>query len=541
MKGRKVKLIVAIMAACVVGLIALQVYWINNLINVEEERFERNVKTVLINTVANIQKQEAKHLLLNKITEKEENVIVFIQNDSLTNRTPKRSSSGPFHIKRFDSLGKNNNGFYVEHFEDSIRGKNQIKIVAKHKIISKEASQDSFWKSKTDTVFFKRNHLVRNIVSELELLSERKKLEERVSVKQIDEMLKSELVNYGIDADFYFAVNITENDSLVLIKEGADPNEIRKSNLQAVLFPDELFNATNLLKIYFPNKKSYLLGSVSGMLIVSFILITMIAYIFYYTLKMFLSQKKITEVKNDLINNITHEFKTPISTISIACESLHEPGMVPDVESISKYSSVIKEENERLKTMVDNLLNTAIFENSIENGNKGSNPLNKQSVLLDDVFAEVKKNFVETVKQRNGTIVIDNHSPNIVLYADEFHLINIFGNLIDNAIKYNEKSPVISISVIEENGFVIIKMSDNGIGISKENMQKIFDTFYRVPNGNIHNVRGYGIGLSYAKKIIEAHNGSISVKSILGVGSTFELKIPLKNPNEKQNTCNRRR
>ena len=227
-----------------------------------------------------------------------------------------------------------------------------------------------------------------------------------------------------------------------------------------------------------------------------------------------------------MINNITHEFKTPISTISIACEALNEPGLTKDTASVGKYSSIIKEENERLRMMVENILASAAFEVSPQNGN-GSLHLSKENISLDEIINKALGKFEEALKQKNGEILFEGIPSGIIINADKFHFTNIISNLIDNAIKYNEQKPEIKVSVFRDSDSAIINIRDNGIGIAKENLDKIFDTFYRVPTGNIHNVRGNGIGLSYVKKIVVEHGGSISVKSALGKGSTFEIKVPV--------------
>ena len=254
------------------------------------------------------------------------------------------------------------------------------------------------------------------------------------------------------------------------------------------------------------------------MLILSLIFVGIIVAVYIKTLKMFLDQKKITEVKNDLINNITHEFKTPISSIALATEALIEPQLRDQQGSIKKYSDIIAEENERLTKLVENLLNTAAFERS-------EIDLKKEKVNVSEILSSIVSK-AKSVSDNINISVNDTTSGQVIIKADVFHLSNILSNLIDNAVKYSEEIIDISIKVKKNGDGIEISISDKGIGISKNNQQKIFETFYRVPTGNIHNVKGNGIGLSYVKKLVEAHNGWIKLSSELGEGSTFTIYLP---------------
>ena len=519
MKERKIKIIVGLMSISVIGLIALQIYWMNNLIKIEEERFERSVNIALINTADKLEKLEATNAVLNKITGGKDDVTVFIQTDSLSN-VKKIEKKIPFKLKKTDSTNHAAIGYRVTYSSDSSNGKKRLEVLENRTVPEHGTSVNYMWKFKPDTLVFRQKQLVQNVVTELVSQNSGKKIEDRLSTSKLDSLLSSEFKNNGINTDYYFAVDKLNSDSLTLVKTGADTSMLRKSNLKTMLFPGEMFFNPNQLIVYFPNKKTYIFSSILGMLGLSIALILIIAGVFFKTVQMFIRQKKITEIKNDLINNITHEFKTPISTISVACEALNEPGLTIKPESVNKYSSIIKEENERLRMMVENLLNTAAFE-------KDTYHLAKENLDLDEIINKSVEKFEEMLKQKSGNIEVEGMPSSLKVNADKFHLMNIISNLIDNSIKYNERTPDIKITVERKDKFASIKVSDNGIGIAKDNLNKIFETFYRVPTGNVHNVRGNGIGLSYAKKIIEAHGGTISAVSSLGKGSTFEIKIPL--------------
>lgn len=524
MKEQRIKIIVAVMTLSVAALIALQIYWINSMIKIEEERFERTVNTALLSVSGKLEKQEVAHTIVKRITGGRNNVAVFVKNDSIPNDKPFNKKT-PVRVVHFDSSGKNNLGYRITYSSDSKPGTQKVEIFESHLSKSQKPPFNYSWNKKTDTLVFKRDQLVQNVVTELVSENTFKRIEERISKKQLDSLLSYELKNSGVNTEFYFAVNKTEENKLTLIKPGADTAQLKNTDLRTALFPAEMFFNPNQLVVYFPNKKTYIFSSVGGMIVLSVGLILIIAGVFFKTLQLFIKQKKITEIKNDLINNITHEFKTPISTIAVACEALNEPSLTKDSTSIAKYSSIILEENSRLKMMVDNILAAAAFEVNTSNGSNGSLQLSKENISLDEIINESLGKFEETLKQKNGKVVLDGIPSGIIINADKFHFANLLINLIDNAIKYNEHTPEIVIQVRSKDGTAIIKVSDNGIGIAKENHKKIFDAFYRVPTGNIHNVRGNGIGLSYVKKIIEEHDGEIWVQSVLREGSTFEIKI----------------
>jgi two-component system phosphate regulon sensor histidine kinase PhoR len=255
------------------------------------------------------------------------------------------------------------------------------------------------------------------------------------------------------------------------------------------------------------------------MLSISAVLIIAIFAAFFYTITTIYRQKKLGEIKNDFINNMTHELKTPISTISLACEALNDPDMRGSEQQMRTFISMINEENKRLGILVENVLRSALLD-------RGDMKLSIDSINLHDVVKGVIKNIAIQVKKRGGSIRIELEASDPLVQGDTVHLTNLVYNLIDNAIKYSLDEPVLVIGSKNFANGVELTFKDNGIGISKENQQKIFDKLYRVPTGNIHNVKGFGLGLSYVKNVLEKHNGSIRVESELKKGSTFYVYIP---------------
>jgi two-component system, OmpR family, phosphate regulon sensor histidine kinase PhoR len=519
MKERKIKIIVALMSLAVIGLIAVQMYWISNLIQVERERFHRNAFRSLLRVVDQIEKEETAKTVLANILKKSET------NTSAKNK-PKQKEYGIF---IGDSSSKSK---MVKIFSDEapykINPKNdfdstkkgvQLRVFA-YDPESHTNMQRYVWRSDFDTIVRNRQSLIQQVITEMVEVNSQKKIEDRISTDQLDKLLTQEFKSRLYNVDFYFGVYKTKNNSFTLVKKGADTTEIRKSRLRTLLFPAEMFLDRNELVVYFPDEQRQILGSIAGMMGLSVGLIMVIVIVFFKTVQMFVRQKKITQVKNDLINNITHEFKTPISTISLACEALNEPTLISEKDSVMRYTNIIKEENDRLKIMVETLLNTAAMEKSEFN-------LTKEEVDLHELIRSAVLMYDEAIKIREGKINFELNANPSILQCDDFHVTNIIANLMDNAIKYNERAPEITISTKNVNNSISVVVKDNGIGIPKEFQGKIFETFFRVTSGNVQNVRGFGIGLSYAKKIIEAHNGKISVSSEDGKGSQFEFILPI--------------
>ena len=520
MKELRLKIIIVLMAVSIIGLLSIQFYWIKNLIRVEEGRFHRMTTDAMMRVSHNIEQEEAAKTVIKKISHagsnyfkfhadkmiKNLNTRIFIYDSSGTN-TVKSSSKGKYKLEVRSETDSSNNRSKVQIIDYPPNGPGYPPPLY--------PPQPHF-----DSLVLNRKNLVQNVVTEIMEVNMNRKIEDRISLGRLNNLLSYEFRNSGINGEFYFGVNQLKKDTLTLLKNGTDIYELRKSDLRTMLFPSEMFFNQYELIVYFPDKLRHIFGSLASMIGLSLGLILIIVWLFYRTILMFLDQKQLTQLKNDLINNITHEFKTPISTISLACEALNEPELLEDKNSVSRYSGIIKDENNRLKAMVDELLNTAALE-------KGGFLIKEDILDLNEIIKTSVSKYDRQILQLNGKIDLKLEANSLNIKGDAFHLTNIISNLIDNAIKYNNGNPEIIISTINENNFIVLNVKDNGIGIAKEYKNKIFDTFFRVPSGNIQSVRGNGIGLSYVKKIIDLHKGRISVESEPGKGSNFQIFIPI--------------
>ena len=329
----------------------------------------------------------------------------------------------------------------------------------------------------------------------------------------------SSLQNQGIDIDFNYGVIDGENNKIILTNSNDTQNEIIKSEFRTNLFTRDIIPTENYLAVYFPDQQTFLIGKIWFSLASSILLVLVIIAIFGYALYTIMKQKKISEIKNDFINNMTHEFKTPISTVSLACEALQDDDVQKTDTFLKRYISIIDAENKRLGLQVEKVLQMATLE-------KRDFELKLEKLDVHEVIDRALGNINIQMEKRDGVIKKQLGASSKKVIADEVHLTNIIYNLLDNANKYSGEKPEITIATKNKNDGIVVEISDKGIGMSKEVMNRIFEKFYREPTGNIHNVKGFGLGLTYVKTILDALGGSINVKSDIAKGSTFEIYLP---------------
>ena len=520
MKEKNLKIIIGLMSVALLGLIAVQIYWIKNAIELEEKLFDYNVNDAMHSVVKKISQHESAEYVVHKLIKPDTDDVFVFKSDILNKEDiilrEKRTwvSSYNYDVGDSDVVVRmkvsdvdDSSNVLVE--INSTEDGNKIGITEFRKLSSVQI----------DSIKVHKEKFVNEVVEELILIGETRNVEERIDESELNKNLKINLMNKGISADFIFGVKSQKRDTILFLKDADQISELKKSSYKAQLFPEEVFRSANYLVLSFPNRTGYLLRSVSTVLLISSLFIFSIIFLYYKTVKILIMQKKVAEIKNDLINNITHEFKTPISTIALAAEALKEPELNKDRDKIEKYTTMIEEENDRLKNMVDSLLNTALIEN-------GEYSLEKSEIDIHSLIKDLVNRNKLRLETANGEILLELLADDHQVHADQQHITNILNNIIDNAIKYSSHKPLLKISSVNKGDGISISISDNGIGIDKHQQKKIFDTFYRVPTGNIQDVRGYGIGLSYVKKLVEAHGGTITVESKLNKGTTFNFNFP---------------
>ena len=346
-------------------------------------------------------------------------------------------------------------------------------------------------------------------------------LNKRVHPQILDSMLRAELRNLSIFSEYDYKVTSAKRDSVIFIRASNRSEFLPANSYETPLFPKDMIRDSGMLTITFPEKNNIILSNLTAMMGLSGGLLLVLIFSFGYTIHSILMQKKISEMKTDFINNMTHEFKTPVATIMIASEALKDSELTLDKRSIDRLANIIYDENVRLGSHIERVLNIAKIE-------KGDLKLEYKEVEMNDLLAAIVDSMSLQLQKRNASIELDLSANRAIVMGDELHLSNVIFNLLDNANKYSPLNPQIKISTFSSGKNMIIRVADQGIGMSKDQLSKIFDQFYRIPTGNLHDVKGFGLGLSYVNNIVKRMNGTIKVKSEKDVGSEFEISLPLK-------------
>lgn len=523
MRKNSIGWITILAATALVGLIATQLYWINNAFTLKQQHFSLSVNEALTNVVNKLEKQSAAAKIKRRLSLRKQGMRWMLESDTTTG-APQQA------VKIYEELTTDSAGVVLH----KTRKKNVSQDSSHIGVNIDMCSPDPFVITHIDSSddrynwMMKQTDMVSDIFDELVSINIYKGYNDKIDTLLIDSILKAELMNKGLGATYAYGIY---SNTYNYFPPGTAPEsqkEIIASSYKINLSPDNVFITPKFLSVYFPSEKNYILQTMWLMLTGSGLLVLILIFSFYYTVSTILKQKKLSDIKNDFINNMTHELKTPISTVSLASEMLSDPSIEKSKERSDHYARIIKEENQRLGLLVENILQTAVLD-------KEQFRLRLQEVDVHEIIDKVISNIRLQVEKREGEIHLEKRSTHNILNADRVHLTNVIYNLVDNALKYCEQSPIIKITTENMNGGIRISVSDNGIGISKESQKKIFDTFYRVPTGNIHNVKGFGLGLSYVKAAVEKHHGHVSVVSEIGKGSTFNIFIP-QSTGEQQTT-----
>lgn len=472
-------LILSILSStALIGIIAIQAFWISSTINQRELQFDAAIKKSLIEVIHNTNRFEA--------------------------------------IKRLNSDKKTQQLYSL--LNNNLNLSKKLELSNSDSSITINGDVNQLWGN--------QQNIMEELVKELFTQNSYKSIEERIPQKTLDSIINTVFVKNGLKVNYYFGV-FDRNNEIVYTNNEEAVEEITKSEYKLSLFPNDFFGSPAYLGFMIPHQRAYVFKSMSLLLILSTLFIIIIIFTFYHTFTIIYKQKKISIIKNDFINNMTHELKTPISTISLACEALSDKDLGSSETTRNRFVSMINDENKRLGVLVENVLQSAVLD-------RGEIQLKPEPIELNSIIEKAVKNVIIQVEKKNGTILIDSKAKNTLITADKVHITNVIYNLLDNANKYTPDSPVITISTEDIVNGVVIKIKDNGIGISKENQQKIFDRLYRVPTGDRHDVKGFGLGLSYVKAIIDKHKGKITINSSIGKGTTFSIHLPLKLENYEQ-------
>ncbi|TKG92356.1 HAMP domain-containing histidine kinase [Puteibacter caeruleilacunae] len=525
MSKRFITTLIVSMAIVMVCLILVQVYSIKNATEIKEDQFGHAVNRVLSNVVDKLEAMEVYNMIL------EESRASYSQ--------PGLSYPG---LSSFDPNtafgGKININFNFNNQSGKFRADYQISspdsLTAIRKRPSFPRGRPGDFPSAFSQLYeyhdyqqeqlqqkLKDQTILLRTVRSMTLLSYNP-IEKRVDPEFLKKTLQKEFQNSEIKLDYKYAVINYEAGQNRFIAGDSDFDIEYKKKYREYMFPNSFDVKANYLFVYFPEQRSFLLKSTGFLLIPSVVLIVLILAIFILTINIILRQKKLSNVKNDFINNMTHELKTPISTISLASQMLKDNSVSNTPKTIEHVSNVIYQESKRLSFQVEKVLQMAVF-------NEGRLKLKFREFDFNELLETVIRNSELKVKNKGGEIESTLSATVSVVKGDDVHITNVLFNLIDNAVKYSKESPHIQISTENKKEFIVVSIKDNGIGIAKEHVGQIFERFYRVPTGNVHDVKGFGLGLSYVKKIVDAHSGVIKVESVLNKGTKFMLYFPLNN------------
>jgi two-component system phosphate regulon sensor histidine kinase PhoR len=325
-----------------------------------------------------------------------------------------------------------------------------------------------------------------------------------------------------MNSNFLFRV-IDVNGQILIPDEHIDKYEHNLSShfFETDLFPADLFHESIKLQLHFPDQNFFIFKRMIWLIIITIMVVAAVVFAILMLTRTLLHQQNYNTMKSDFISNMTHEFKTPISTISLACEALTDTDMTNDAQPDNPFIQMIQQENKRLESLVESILQSAVIE-------KGELKIKNEKIDFHELIVGVVKNVQLRIQSTSGDLYTGFGAKNYLVDGDQMHLTNVLNNLIDNAIKYCEKAPTININTYNEVGnWLVCEVQDNGIGIKKEYLPRIFDKLYRVPTGNVHNVKGFGLGLSYVKNVLDLHHGKIEVESKINEGSTFKIKLKL--------------
>ena len=364
----------------------------------------------------------------------------------------------------------------------------------------------------------RKEDYLKRIVTDM-TVAELEPIEQRITREELDSLLRSALDETGIHLEYEYAVFAGNNDSMRVSSASFSRDRLMRTDFRTRLFPSDRLSARSELAVFFPERSVYLWKQMSMLVLTNLLFIAVIVAVFTYTVRVMLSQKRFAVRIVDFINNMTHEFKTPISTVALACEAIMRPDVIQQPERIGKYGRMILDENQRMRNQVEKILQMAVIE-------EGDYELKLSEVDLHQIIRKAIDGISLQIENRKGKLVGNLNASNAMISGDNLHLTNIINNLLDNAIKYSPDAPEIEVSTANATSELVITISDKGMGISEADQKLIFEKYYRVHSGNVHNVKGFGLGLSYVKMMVGAQHGTIRLESSPGAGTKIELRFP---------------
>ena len=507
MKKKTIWILTIIMALTFCGLLYIQIMYMKNMIRMRDDQFAEGVRRSLYAVTSTLEQDETRHFLEEDAAAIEQSVYGSLDTGS------KNSTSGSMK--------------YSFTTPDGLHGDLTIHGDLRGRSSSISPTASGRYRSLQETIkgqYLYQKGLLNEVILNILSQSSNRPIAERADSATVARYLAGEFENNGLNLPFEFAV-VNRAGRAIYHTAGFNSSDAGRNNMFVqTLFPNDPANKVYYIKVYFPTKKDYIMSSVKFM-IPSFVFTFILLVVFLYTIIIAFRQKRLTEMKNDFINNMTHEFKTPISSISLAAQMLNDDSVRKSPTMMQHISTVINDETKRLRSQVEKVLQMSMFD-------RQKATLRLQEIDANKTISNIVSTFKLKVESCGGHIESDLAADDAIVEVDEMHFTNVIFNLLDNAVKYRREDVPLTLRVSTADispERLEIRVSDNGIGIRRDELKKIFEKFYRVPTGNRHDVKGFGLGLAYVHKMIGELHGEIRVESEFGQGTTFIIILPLTN------------
>ena len=516
MKQKTIWAIAIIMGLSFLALLFLQLQYIKEMAEMKKEQFDESVNRALYQASRNLELNETLRYLEKDVNETKRRAY---QKDSMGTR-----SGGPDgsvqQSHQFSVTGKDGtiySSFELKTIETKPSQMPKAMILRPDKNAVNEANKSMQEIVKNRYIYQKA--LLNEVVYSILYSASEKPLKERVNFKLLDQDLKAELMNNGINIPYHFTVSTQDGREVYRCPDYVEEGE--EFTYTQELFRNDPQNKMGVVKVHFPDMNSYIYSSVRFM-IPSILFTVVLLVTFIFTIVVIFRQKRYSEIKNDFINNMTHELKTPIASISLAAQMMNDNSVTKSPQMMSHLGGVINDESKRLRFLVEKVLQMSMFD-------RQDATFKKKELDLNEMVENIANSFSLRVEHTGGKIYTEIEAVDSTIYVDEVHFQNVINNLLDNAVKYRKPDKPIDIYLRTWNDdeHLYLSIKDTGIGIKKDNLKKVFDKFYRVHTGNVHDVKGFGLGLAYVKKIVDLHQGEIKVDSEYGKGTKFTIKLPV--------------
>lgn len=517
MKKKTIWTIAIIMGLSFVVLLGLQLTYIQEMANMKKEQFDESVNRALYQASRNLELNQTLKYLEKDVNETERKAF---KRDSVGTRSGDLDDGTVQHSHQYSVIGKD--GTIYSSFELKTIATRPSQMPKAMILRSDRNSISEASKSLQEIVknrYVYQKALLDEVVYNILYQASEKPLKERINFRLLDQDIKAELMNNGINIPYHFTV--TTHDGREVYRCPDYTGDGIEYTYSQVLFRNDPANKMGVVKIHFPDMSSYIYSSIRFMIpSVVFTLVLLVTFIF--TIVVIFRQKRYSEIKNDFINNMTHELKTPIASISLAAQMLNDKSVTKSEKMMEHLGGVINDETKRLRFLVEKVLQMSMFD-------KKKAVFKKKELDLNEMVENTAKSFSLRVEHTGGKIYTEIEAIDSTMYVDEMHFQNVIFNLMDNAVKYRkmDKPLDVYLRTWNDDEHLYLSIRDTGLGIKKENLKKIFDKFYRVHTGNVHDAKGFGLGLAYVHKVVDLHDGEIKVESEYGKGTTFTIKLPV--------------